>query len=94
MSLPSAGEQAAIGAKAEGKYLPVHFAMLAERNLDEAARIDFIRLMWEVCYADGELHELEDNTLWRVAELIGVDSRERIAARQNVKRLAGSKIVN
>ena len=29
--------KAALGAKAEGKYLPVHFAMLEEKNLDDAA---------------------------------------------------------
>ena len=29
--------RAAIGAKAQGKYLPVHIALLAEKNLDEAA---------------------------------------------------------
>jgi uncharacterized tellurite resistance protein B-like protein len=41
--------------------------------------------MWEIVYADGELHELEDNVVWRVAELIGVDSRERIALRHLVQ---------
>ena len=38
--------------------------------------------MWEIVYADGELHELEDNVVWRVAELIGVDRRDRVEARR------------
>jgi uncharacterized tellurite resistance protein B-like protein len=38
--------------------------------------------MWEIVYADGELDELEDNTVWRVAELIGVERRDRIEARR------------
>ncbi len=44
--------------------------------------------MWDVVYADGELHELEDNTLWRVSELLGVDGRERVLARQQAARRA------
>jgi uncharacterized tellurite resistance protein B-like protein len=38
-----------------------------------------------MAYADGHADELEDNTVWRIAELIGVDSRDRIAARQRIK---------
>jgi uncharacterized tellurite resistance protein B-like protein len=41
--------------------------------------------MWDVVYADGELHKLEDNIVWRVAELIGVDRRDRVAARQRAR---------
>jgi len=69
------------------------FTSVLKRHLDEAARIDFIRLMWEVCYADGELHELEDNILWRVAELLGVGGRERVLARQ-AARDGGRKNIN
>jgi uncharacterized tellurite resistance protein B-like protein len=64
------------------------FTSVLMRHLDEQARIDFIRLMWDVVYADGELHELEDNTLWRVSELLGVDSRDRVLARQQAARRA------
>jgi len=64
------------------------FTSVLMRHLDEKARIDFIRLMWDVVYADGELHELEDNTLWRVSELLGVDSRDRVLARQQAARRA------
>ena len=48
-------------------------------------------MMWDVVYADGELHELEDNTLWRVAELIGVDRRDRIAMRQEAAAADGGR---
>lgn len=64
------------------------FTSVLNRHLDEAARIDFIRLMWNVVYADGVLHELEDNILWRVAELLGVDRRDRVIARQEAARRA------
>lgn len=76
--------------KAEAEAVDLYaFTSVLKRHLDEDARVDFIRLMWEVCYADGELHELEDNLLWRVAELIGVGGRDRIAARQQVRRRSG-----
>lgn len=77
------------GLKAEGEAIDLYaFTSVLKRELDEAARIRFIRVLWDVVYADGELHELEDNTLWRVAELIGVDRRDRIAMRQEAARNA------
>jgi uncharacterized tellurite resistance protein B-like protein len=33
---------------------------------------------------DGELHELEDNLVWRIAELIGISGRDRVELRQKV----------
>ncbi len=54
-------------------------------GLDEKERIDIIRLMWEVVFADGVNHELEDNMVWRIAELIGVSSRERTILRKEIK---------
>ena len=61
------------------------FTSVLKRHLDAEARIEFIGIMWEIVFADGELHELEDHTLWRIAELIGVDRRDRILARQKAQ---------
>jgi len=36
-----------------------------------------------------EAHELEDNVVWRVAELVGVESRDRILMRQKVREGRG-----
>lgn len=58
------------------------FTSVLKRHLDEAARVEFIGIMWEVVFADGAMSELEDNIVWRVAELIGVDRRDRVAMRQ------------
>jgi uncharacterized tellurite resistance protein B-like protein len=41
-------------------------------------------MMWEIVYADGERTEFEDNIVWRVADLLGISSRERIELRQHV----------
>src|SRR5689334_7012771 len=61
------------------------FTRVLRRELDAEARLKFIGLLWEMAYADGRADELEDNAVWRIAELIGVDSRDRIAARQRIK---------
>jgi len=65
-----------------------HFTSLINRSLDEAGRRRVVEMMWEIAYADGHVSEFEDNLLWRAADLLGVSSRERIAARQ---RVAGEK---
>ncbi len=61
------------------------FTSVLKRHLSREGCAEFIKIMWEIVYADGELHELEDNIVWRVAELIGIDSRERIALRHLVQ---------
>jgi uncharacterized tellurite resistance protein B-like protein len=49
-------------------------------------------MMWEIVYADGELHEMEDNTIWRIAELIGVESRDRVEAKRKAAQKAQRQI--
>ena len=79
-------ELLAAGKKADLEAVDLYqFTSVLKRHLDAEARVEFIRIMWEVVFADGELHELEDHTLWRVAELIGVDRRDRIHARQDAQ---------
>ncbi|RJT39638.1 hypothetical protein D3227_12510 [Mesorhizobium waimense] len=74
---------AAAGERADNEAIDLYaFTSVLKRHLDAEARKAFIGLMWEIVYADGELHELEDNTVWRVAELIGVERRDRIEARR------------
>ncbi|KRA00149.1 hypothetical protein ASD64_00805 [Mesorhizobium sp. Root157] len=71
------------GEKANREAVDLYaFTSVLKRHLDAEARKAFVGLLWEVVYADGELHELEDNTVWRVAELIGVERQDRIAARR------------
>jgi uncharacterized tellurite resistance protein B-like protein len=67
-----------------------HFTHLLNRSLDEPGRIRVIEMMWEVVYADGRRDELEDNLLWRAADLLGVSSRERIELR---RRISGESAV-
>ena len=55
-------------------------------KLEEDERINIIRLMWQLVFVDDENHELEDNMVWRVAELIGVSARQRTILRSQMKK--------
>ena len=61
-----------------------HFTHLLNRTLDEPGRARVIEMMWQIVYADGRRDELEDNLLWRAADLLGVSPRERIELRRRV----------
>jgi len=65
------------------------FTSRLNRALDEAGRARVIEMMWEIVYADGRRDELEDNLLWRAADLLGVSPRERIELRQRIAKEAG-----
>jgi len=66
-----------------------HFTKLLNRVLDEEGRAKIVEMMWEIVYADGARDELEDNLLWRAADLLGVSARERIELRQRIAKEAG-----
>jgi uncharacterized tellurite resistance protein B-like protein len=66
-----------------------HFTSLLNRTLDEEGRARIVEMMWEIVYADGRRDELEDNLLWRAADLLGVSSRERIELRERIAKQAG-----
>ena len=53
-------------------------------RLEMDDRIEIIRLMWTVVFADQRNHELEDNMVWRIAELIGVSARDRTILRNQI----------
>lgn len=55
-------------------------------RLDMDQRVQIIRMMWNVVFADHVQNEMEDNMVWRVAELIGVSARERTMLRAEVRK--------
>ena len=65
------------------------FTSVLKSKLDDSGRRRIVEMMWEMVFADGEVHEFEDNLVWRVAELLGVSTRERILLKQQAKRQAG-----
>lgn len=56
-------------------------------SLDDGEKIEIIRMMWQVVFADKRNHELEDNMVWRIAELIGVSARDRTVLRHQMSRV-------
>jgi uncharacterized tellurite resistance protein B-like protein len=58
------------------------FTSVLNRSLDPEGKVHFIELLWRLAYADGHRHELEDHVVWRISDLMGVSSRERVLARQ------------
>ena len=61
-----------------------HFTHQLNRALDDDGRAKVVEMMWEIVYADGQRDELEDNLIWRAADLLGVSQQERIALRRHV----------
>ncbi|WP_375450793.1 TerB family tellurite resistance protein [uncultured Devosia sp.] len=53
-------------------------------SLEADDRIEIIAMMWQVVFADKANHELEDNMVWRIAELIGVSARDRTVLRNRI----------
>ena len=60
------------------------FSSVLMRELDAERRLQLVEAIWHVVYADNELHELEDNLVWRICELLGVSSRDRMLLKQKV----------
>ena len=80
------------GQQAEDESIDFYaFTSVLKRHLDAEQRVQFIELLWELVYADGVRQELEDNVVWRVAELLGVSDRDRVLMRQRVAESMGAK---
>lgn len=60
------------------------FTSILNRALDEEGRRRIVEMMWEVVYADGAVHEFEDNIVWRAADLLHVPARDRLALKRAV----------
>jgi uncharacterized tellurite resistance protein B-like protein len=58
-----------------------HFTSVIVRSVNEEGRLRIVEMMWELVYADGEV---EDNVVWRAADLLGVSSRERIDLKHRI----------
>ena len=61
-----------------------HFTHLLMRSLNEEGRLKVVEMLWEMVFVDGGVSEFEDNVLWRVADLLAISPRDRIALRQRV----------
>lgn len=65
-----------------------HFTRVLRVELSHEERLSLIANLWEMVFADGVVHEFEDNIVWRVAELLNVDTRDRM----ELKRQIGARL--
>ena len=66
------------------------FTRVVKDRFEYEDRIELMEMLWEVAYADGELHDFEASLMRRVAGLIYVSDRDSGAARKRVlDRLEG-----
>ena len=56
-----------------------------KNRMDETERMGLVEDLWEMVFADGKLHEMEDNMVWRTAELLGISSDRRMALKRLVR---------
>lgn len=61
------------------------FTSVLTRKFDQEGRQRIVRHLWEMVLADEEVHEFEDNFVWRVSELLGVSTRDRIRMKKEIE---------
>lgn len=55
------------------------------RSLPIDERRDIVAALWRLIFADGAVHEFEDNVVWRIADMLGVSAAERTAIRKRIE---------
>ena len=81
----------AAGEAADAEAVDLYrFTSVLMRHLDETERVRFVELLWRVVFVDGTVHELEDNVVWRIAELLGVSTRDRMQGKHEAMHGTGS----
>nr|CAD6431867.1 TerB family tellurite resistance protein [Rhizobium sp. Q54] len=55
------------------------------RHLDPDQRVELLGVLWDLVHADGRRSEMEDHVIWRIADLLGVSSRDRVLQRQEAQ---------
>ncbi len=58
------------------------FTRVIDDGFSEDERIELMEMLWEVAYADGELHDYEANLMRRLAGLLHVSDRDSGDARK------------
>ena len=61
------------------------FTDLVNQHYDETQKIELVRQLWRVAYADEQIDRYEEHTIRKIAELIYVSHSDFIKARHQVK---------
>ena len=75
--------------KAENLISLYEFTQLLHRNLDESEKARIVGMLWQVAYADGELHKYEDSLVLKISDLLHV-SRGRVMRLKHDAELAAN----
>ncbi|NRA85906.1 MAG: TerB family tellurite resistance protein [Rhizobiales bacterium] len=76
--------------KAEHEAIDLYkFTKSLNDQLDNDGRKEIVKLLWAIVLADNEITPFEDNLIWRVSELLGVSTKDRIALKEQVKNYNG-----
>jgi len=69
-----------------------HFALTnyIRRNAPLDERLDIVKTMWRVAYADGRLTDYENYLVRKIADLLGIEHRVMIDAKVDVLRERGA----
>ncbi len=92
-SLDDAGLDALMAAAEDADRQAVDlygFTSVLKSRLELAERERIVGMMWDLVFADGKVHEFEDNLIWRTAELLGVSSEVRIRLKQAARDHGGA----
>lgn len=69
-----------------------HTSVLRRRTSPEE-RASLVGVLYELAFADDELHEGEDATVTRISDLLGVDARDRVLARKEAAERRGLPVL-
>jgi len=68
----------------------IGFTRVIKDRLELEERVKLIEMLWEVAYADGEVHHYESNLVRRIAGLLYVPDRDSGAARKRIAERLGA----
>jgi uncharacterized tellurite resistance protein B-like protein len=65
------------------------FTSRLNHSLNDAGRRKIVAMMWDMAFTDGRITEFEENVMWRVADLLGITTRERVEMRADAAARRG-----
>ena len=61
-----------------------HFGKIINKSFNKQDKIDFISCIYEVAYADGDLHYLEQHTIKKIANILHLERNDLINAKEEI----------
>ena len=61
------------------------FGQLLNQQLTKEDKIDLIGCIFEVAFADGELHHLENHTIKQIAHILNIEHKDLITVKMEIK---------